>query len=72
MGMNRGGLSMVENSGFEEVNAYVYHSVRGAFYDGVIWCLGPVVDDSRDYPRLRIWLAEVTFRVCRCFIRAEG
>ncbi len=63
---------MVENSDFGEVNAYVYHSVRGAFYDGVIWCLGPVVDDSRDYPLFRLWLAAVTFRVCRCFIRAEG
>jgi len=63
---------MVENSGFGEVNEYVYHSARGAFYGGVIWCLGPVVDDSRDYPRVRIWLAELTYRVCRCFIRAEG
>jgi hypothetical protein len=64
--------AMVENSGFEEVNAYVYHSARGAFFGGVIWCLGPVVDDSRDYSRVRLWLASVTFRVCRCFIRAEG
>jgi len=63
---------MVENSGFAEVNSYVYHSVRGAFYDFVIWCLGPVVDDSRSYPRYRVWLAELTYRVCRCFIRAEG
>ena len=63
---------MVENSGCEEVKAYVYHSVRGAFYGGVIWCLGPVVDDSCDYPRFRIWLAAVTYRVCRCFIRAKS
>ncbi|NIO60242.1 MAG: hypothetical protein GTO33_13090 [Acidobacteria bacterium] len=63
---------MVENSGFAEVNAYIYHSARAAFYGAVIWCLGPVVDDTRDYPFYRNWLAAVTFRVCRCFIRADG
>jgi len=68
----RGIKAMVENSGFDEVNEYVYHSVRSAFFGGVIWCLGPVVDDSRDYSRLRIGLAAVTYRVCRYFIRAES
>ena len=68
----RGTKAMVENSGFEEVNAYVYHSARGAFFGGVIWCLGPVVDDSQDYSRFRIGLAAVTYRVCRYFIRAEN
>ena len=63
---------MVENSGFGEVNAYVYHSARGAFFDAVIWCLGPIVDDSRDYSRFRVGLARATYHVCRCFIRAEG
>ena len=63
---------MVENSSFEEVNAHVYHSVLGAFYDGVIWCLGPVIDDSRDYSHRRLWLAALTLRVCRCFIHAEN
>ena len=73
MGIGFWGIkAMVENSGFEEVNEYVYHSVRGAFFGGVIWCLGPVVDDTRDYPAYRMWLAAVTYRVCRCFIRAEG
>ncbi len=67
----RGEKPMVDNSGFAEVNAYVYHSARGAFYDGVIWCLGPIVDDTRDYVRPRLWLAELTYRVCRWFIRAE-
>ncbi len=63
---------MSEDHGFAEVNAYIYHSARGLFYDVVIWCLGPVVDDSRDYPRYRKWLASVTYRVCRAFIRVES
>jgi hypothetical protein len=63
---------MVENSGFEEANAYVYHSARGAFFSGVIWCLGPVVDDSREYSRPRLWLAAATFYVCRRVIRSES
>ena len=60
---------MGENHGFAEVNEYVYHAARGLFYDGVIWCLGPVVDDSREYPWPRIWLASLTYRVCRRVIR---
>ena len=63
---------MVDNSGFAEVNAYVYHSARGAFYDGVIWCLGPVVDDSRIYSWPRMWLAFVTNRICRRVLRVEN
>jgi len=61
---------MANNSGFAEVNAYVYHSVCGAFYDGVIWCLGPVVDASRPSTWPRMWLAAVTYRICRRVLRA--
>ena len=53
---------------FEEVNLYVYHSLRGLFYDGVIWCLGPLADDSRDYGLARCYLALATRRVCRIWI----
>ena len=62
---------MGENYGFAAVNAYVYHSTRAFFFDIVIWCLGPVVDDSRDYPRYRIWLATLTCSLCRHVLRVE-
>jgi hypothetical protein len=58
-----------EHYGFAEVNEYVYHSLRGMFFGGVIWCLGPVVDDSRDYALPRIWIAAVTYQVCRRVIK---
>lgn len=62
---------MVDQTGFAEANAYVYHTARGAFYDLVIWCLGPVVDDSREYPAWRMWLAAATFRICRRVLRVQ-
>jgi hypothetical protein len=52
-------------SEFEELNAYAYHSVRGALLDVVIWCLGPYVDDTQSYGRLRIHLARATRSVVR-------
>jgi hypothetical protein len=56
------------DSDFEEINAYVYHSGRGALLDLVIWCLGPYVDDSREYGRLRVWLARATRSVVRRYL----
>ena len=53
------------HSGFEETNAFVYHSLRGALLDVVIWCLGPYVDDAPEYGRLRLWLARTTRSVVR-------
>jgi hypothetical protein len=50
---------------FRELNAYVYHSVHGALLDVVIWCLGPYVDDSREYGFARIWLARATRAIVR-------
>ncbi len=67
----RGDRIVAENSGFAEVNAYIYHTMRAAFYGGVIWCLGPVVDDSREYARYRIWLATVTCEICRRLLRLK-
>jgi hypothetical protein len=60
------------NSDFEEMNAYVYHSVRGVMLDVVIWCLGPYVDETRAYGLPRIYLARATRAVVRrcCSIRA--
>jgi hypothetical protein len=56
---------------FEELNLHVYHSARGAVYDGVIWCLGPLVDDSREYGWFRLYLAAATYRICRRVLRVE-
>jgi hypothetical protein len=53
------------NSIFEEFNHYVYNSVRSLVYDMIIWCLGPMVHESRDYGLLRWYLALLTRRCCR-------
>ncbi len=58
---------------FEDLNAYVYHSAQGALLDGLIWCLGPYVDDGHDYGLLRICLARVTCTIVRgCLARGAG
>lgn len=57
---------------FEEFNAYVYHTGRGVLLDIVIWCLGPYVDDTRAYGRMRLWLARATRSIVRrCLVRVE-
>jgi hypothetical protein len=56
-------------SDFEQLNAYVYHSARGAVFDGLIWCLGPYVDDSRVYGFFRVLLARSTKTVVRWWLR---
>ena len=53
---------------FVEVNLYVYHRLVGVFYDAVIWCLGPLADDTRDYGYLRSVLALATRRLCRVWL----
>ena len=57
---------------FEELNLYVYNSVRGALLDVVIWCLGPLVDESRPYGLLRQVLAVATAKACRGWLRLHG
>ena len=57
------------NADFHELNAYVYHSAHGAFLDGVIWCLGPFVDDTRSYGVFRIVLALSMRRLVRGWLR---
>ncbi len=60
------------HSDFEEINAYVYHSAHGALLDIVIWCLGPYVDETREYGPFRLWLAWATrLAVRRCLVRVE-
>jgi len=63
----------VHDSQFAEINAYVYHSARGLVLDGVIWCLGPYVDDTREYGMFRVVLARGTRAVLRrwCLARSE-
>ena len=56
-------------SAFEELNLYVYNSVRGMVLDLVIWCLGPLVDESRPYGLFRQYLAFATTKVCRRWLR---
>ena len=54
---------------FEDLNRDVYSSAEGIVLDGLIWCLGPYVDDSRPYGRFRICLAGVTRAVVRRLYR---
>lgn len=60
------------SDGFVELNLYVYHTMRGVFFDMVIWCLGPLVDESREYGFARWGLAYVTRRICRSVLRVQG
>lgn len=56
------------DSRFQEINEHVYHSAHGAILDVVIWCLGPYVDDTRDYGLCRMYLARWTrTAVRRCY-----
>ena len=56
---------------FLDANLYVYNTANGVLLDGVIWCLGPIVDDSRPYGPLRRYLAAATCSICRCFLRVD-
>ena len=55
----------MHDSGFTELNAYVYHSAHGVVLDMVIWCLGPYVDESKSYGLFRMYLARATRAVVR-------
>ena len=57
------------HSEFEDLNAYVYHTARGAVFDGLIWCLGPYVYESREYGWSRIYLARLTRSLVRRWFR---
>ncbi len=57
---------------FEELNLFAYHALRGALLDVVIWCLGPLVDDTRRYGTFRLYLAALTRVACRWHLRRLG
>ena len=57
---------------FERFNVHVYYTVISVFLDFVIWCLGPLVDDERDYGLPRLYLAAVTRRLCRRILLRRG
>jgi len=59
------------HTGFEEANLFAYHAIRGVLYDVIIWCLAPVIDDSRRYGRVRFYLAALTCTACRRLMRIE-
>ncbi|MBZ5639061.1 MAG: hypothetical protein LAO51_09955 [Acidobacteriia bacterium] len=50
-------------SDFEELNLFAYWALVNGLLDAVLWCLGPYVDDSREYGLFRHALAEVTRRL---------
>ena len=54
---------------FQDLNAYVYYSMQGILLDGLIWCLGPFVCDSREYSSFRIRLALLTRSLVRRWCR---
>lgn len=66
-GRNRG-----VHSEFQELNAYAYHSIRGALLDLVIWCLGPYVNETRAYGLPRVYLARATRAVVRKWCSARA
>jgi hypothetical protein len=57
---------------FREFNVFVYCSTISAFLDVVLWCLGPYVDDSREYGYPRLVLAVATRKACRVWLRSRG
>ena len=60
------------HSDFEELNLVAYYSVVNRFLDLVIWCLGPLVDDSREYGLPRLYLAAATRKLCAIWIERRG
>jgi len=57
---------------FEEFNVHLYWTLVNVFLDVVLWCLGPIVDDTRPYPYSRLCLAAVTNKACRYWLRKTG
>lgn len=57
---------------FEEFNLFVYYSLLNLFLGFVIWCLGPLADDSREYGLPRLFLAALTRKICRFWLHRRG
>jgi hypothetical protein len=60
------------HSAFEEFNLYIYNSVRGWVLDCVIWCLGPMIEENREYGIFRHCLALATAKACRGYLWLKG
>jgi hypothetical protein len=56
---------------FTEANLDAFDALHGVFLDAVIWCLGPVVDETKDYGLARRCLAVATCSLCRCVLDVE-
>ena len=59
-------------SQFQQLNIHAYYTLVGVFLDFVIWCLGPLVDEEKDYSLARYYLAAVTCRICRSWLTRRG
>lgn len=57
---------------FEAFNVALYWALVNVVLDVVLWCLGPLVDDSREYGYPRLCLAAVTNMACRSYLRRTG
>jgi hypothetical protein len=55
-------------SAFEEFNLFAYWALVNGVLDVVLWCLGPYVDESRDYGWFRRQLADFTSRLVRIWL----
>jgi hypothetical protein len=58
-------------SDFEELNLFAYYALVNGVLDIALWCLGPHVDDSREYGWCRHALAAVTGRLIRMWLLAR-
>lgn len=65
-------MTLRTTTDFEELNLIAYYSLLNLVLDLVIWCLGPCLDDSRDYALPRHVLAAVTRRVCGVLLAAKN
>lgn len=59
-------------SDFEAANLILYYGMVNGFLDLVIWCLGPYVDETRDYGLFRRLLASLTRWLCNLWFTWRG
>ena len=56
-------------SDFVEFNVYAYWVLVNGVLDVILWCLGPYVDDSREYGFFRCVLAKATCRLVQIWLQ---
>lgn len=54
---------------FEEFNVFAYWALVNGALDILLWCLGPYVDESREYGRFRRGLAAFTSGLILIWLR---